>query len=139
MASEFPKLKSGDELTPWHLNIVYRELDRWRRLKFAGAVAYSGIDSASSPPVVTILGSGPRGRLAYTTTAISPRSGTTPGSGTVQLKSLVAGAIANDGGTLTAYTASADTTAGGHNIDSGKYCWVEWDPSGTPWVAPLEC
>src|SRR4051794_30970905 len=85
MATEFPKLKSGDELTPWHLNIIYRELDRWRRLKFAGPVAYSGIDSASSPPVVTILGTGAQGRPGKASGDIAAASGDTPGTGTVAI------------------------------------------------------
>ena len=133
MASEFPKLKSGDELTPWHLNIVYRELDRWRRMKFAGPVAYTGIDSASSPPTITVLGSGGGPQIALSSSSITARSGTTLGSGTVTPYQI-------DGTTLAA-TGADDYTVynfSGTAIATAKYLVVTVI-NGVKVVTSVEC
>jgi hypothetical protein len=37
---KFPTLKDGDALTPWHLNVIYRELDRWNKARVAGSLAF---------------------------------------------------------------------------------------------------
>jgi len=69
---------------------------------------------------------------------ITPRSGTTPGTGTVSVKRY-------DGTNLIAshdvdvLNASADTMTGGAGITSGKYVWIGEDADGNLWVAPLEC
>ncbi len=56
---------------------------------------------------------GPRLALAYTTSGITGRSGTTPGSGTATLKKVTSGAIANHDPSLdvTAYNLATDSVA----------------------------
>jgi hypothetical protein len=52
----------------------------------------------------------------------------------------------NNSGTLTAtgrnviaYCSVSRTTAAGHGIDAGTWCWVEQDGTGTYWASPLDC
>lgn len=74
--------------------------------------------------------------LGKTTSTITARSGTTPGSGTVALQTLSGGSIVADpsGTTVTANQFSASATT----IASGKYCTVAWF-SGAWWVVSAEC
>ena len=69
---------------------------------------------------------------------ITPRSGTTPGAGTVSVKRY-------DGTNLIAshdvavLNASSSTMTSGHGIDSGQYVFIVEDTDGWTWVSPLEC
>lgn len=38
MPRSFPRLRDGDALEPLHINLIYRELERWSRLQGSGAV-----------------------------------------------------------------------------------------------------
>ncbi|MFO0887548.1 MAG: hypothetical protein U0790_00215 [Isosphaeraceae bacterium] len=51
MPRKFPRLGDGDELEPWHLNVGYRELERWSRLQGTGGIHVSHGD----PPLVSLV------------------------------------------------------------------------------------
>lgn len=52
MAREFKRLRPGDELTCKHINEIYDELDRWRKMQGSGSVAVNYVDDVTSPPVI---------------------------------------------------------------------------------------
>jgi hypothetical protein len=52
MPEHFPHVRDGDALTPAHLNVIYRELDRWRKLTGSGSIAVTNADSREPPVIV---------------------------------------------------------------------------------------
>jgi hypothetical protein len=74
-----------------------------------------------------------KNQLGYTSAGISARSGTTPGSGTVQPKKLSSGSIANDGSTITVYSWAQNAT------QSSAYIYYAYDMYGTPWLIAEDC
>src|SRR5262245_13644293 len=70
--------------------------------------------------------------------AISPRSGSTPGTGTVTVRRY-SGTTLLDSFTVDVLNASSNTMTGGSGIESGQYCWVQPDGDWTWWVSPLAC
>ena len=84
--------------------------------------------------VVLSLASRPGQMLAKTSSAISARSGTTAGTGTVTPQYLNGTTLGDDGQDLTVYFFSASAS-----IDSGKYCWIEQDRAGVWWITAVEC
>lgn len=134
MAERFPHMKSGTEITPYHFNIIYRELNRLRKMKFFGPVHTSGIDSTESTPEVWVLDQD-GGPLAYTSSGITARSGTTLGTGTATIQNIDAGSL----------VASADPAAdvdvvnfSGTAIDAGKYVMLT-QYQGYYVVTAVEC
>jgi hypothetical protein len=79
------------------------------------------------------LGDGGPGFLAYTAGGISARSGTTPGTGTVQPKKLTNGVIADYGNEIDVYSwaPTASSTA--------TYVWISRDMHQTPWFTEEAC
>ncbi len=71
--------------------------------------------------------------------AISPRSGTTYGTGTVDIYRSSGGMEDGPVESVAVLNASATLMTSPDGIDSGKYCAVAWDMDGTAWVSPLEC
>jgi hypothetical protein len=51
MPQDFPELQDGDQLEPWHLNVIYDELRRLRLLKGAGTLQVNQPRSGG-PPVI---------------------------------------------------------------------------------------
>jgi hypothetical protein len=51
MPEDFPHLEDGDALEPWHLNVVYAELRRWRKLKGAEGLDVDGAEGGDAPTV----------------------------------------------------------------------------------------
>lgn len=49
MPEDFPTLRDGDILEPWHLNILYDEARRWRKLKGAPPINVSNNDGDGTP------------------------------------------------------------------------------------------
>lgn len=45
----FPRLKDGQQLEPRHLNIIYRELERWNKIQGAGGIV---VENRESGPVI---------------------------------------------------------------------------------------
>ena len=56
MSREFEPLEDGDRLEPFHLNIIYAELRRLRKMKAAPPLVLRGMDS-DQPPILTDAGS----------------------------------------------------------------------------------
>ncbi len=135
MARDFPTLKSGVTLEPWHLNIIYAELRRWRKLKVVPPLSSTGVNSADNiPPVIRFVGQG-NAALAKTSSSITARSGTTAGSGTATLQDF-------DGASFSAAKdPPADETVfnfSGTAIDTGKYVMLTaWQ--GAWFVTAVEC
>lgn len=119
MPKDFELMQDGDELTIDHINVIYQELMRWRRMTGSGAI---DVDSAAGedPPTIvdarmkalspaTLTGALAAGSLASPTTAAA----------TLLLPTGSSGALTATGGaSITIYNAS--TTA----VASGKFCWV---------------
>ncbi len=70
---------------------------------------------------------------------ISARSGTTYGTGHVDIYRSNAGAEDGPIETIDVLNASATVGSVTGSISSGKYCSVAWDSQDQAWVAPLEC
>jgi hypothetical protein len=131
MPQDFADVADGDAIEPHHLNDVYAELRRWRRLEGDGLVVVNHADGATTPPHLSWGG----GAILYPAfvgaSNIAARSGSTPGSGTVTLQEF-------DG---TSFVAGAGVTAfnsWSQAVTAGKLCWVFWF-SGAWWVLPWDC
>jgi hypothetical protein len=80
------------------------------------------------------------GYLAVATSAFAARSGTVPGTGTVDLYWFDGTNITATGDSLAdVVNVSSTTMTSGNSIDSGMYCWVVQDAFGTWYASPLEC
>jgi hypothetical protein len=132
MPREFDDLKDGTELEPFHLNIIYRELRRLRKMTASPPLVLEGMESSVSAPL--LRGSQiPRAGLGQANGDITARSGTTPGAGTVDIWQ-------NNAGTLEATGDTVDVANVGIAITDGKFVWwQENDDDGETYVAPLEC
>ena len=147
MPRAFDDLKDGTVLEPFHLNMIYRELRRWRKAKAVPPMVLNAADSADSPPIFQ-QGSITSGFLCIANGNIPARSGSTAGVGSVYS---VTTTPTYSGGSLTAASLSTDSTAydvinassnnmtDSHGIDSGQYCWAEYGTDGLLYVTPLEC
>lgn len=52
--AEFPDLDDGDELEPYHFNVIYDELRRWRKLSAAAPLVVDGADGDDSPVIYLV-------------------------------------------------------------------------------------
>ncbi|WP_165072137.1 hypothetical protein [Paludisphaera rhizosphaerae] len=77
-------------------------------------------------------GGGAGRKACKSTTAITARSGATPGGGSVQPLKNVSGTLTNVGGTISVGNLGAA-------IATGKYCMYWTDDYGAVWVEPEEC
>ena len=147
MPRGFQDLKDGETLEPFHINIIYRELRRWRRAYAVPPMVIDGLMSSDSPPIFR-GGASVGGFLAVANGNIPKRSGSAAGVGSVFS---VTSTPTYSGGSLTSVSLSTDSTAydvvngsstamtSGNGIDSGMYCWVEQGTDGLLYVTPLEC
>jgi hypothetical protein len=132
----FPRLKDGQQLEPQHLNVIYAELERWNKTIGAGGVVF---ENKVSGPVISGGGGGAAViavnglTRVISTSAITGRSGSTPGTGT--------GAIVTYNGT--AYSTGAGVTlktvsSGGHA--TGKYGWAVFDAKDENYhIVSMDC
>ena len=70
MPREFEDIKDGTMLEPFHLNMIYRELRRWRKAKAVVLMVLDSAASADSPPVWRMEIDSPSIARAVVTTAI---------------------------------------------------------------------
>ena len=139
MGRDFVDLKDGDRLEPYHINIIYKELRRWRKLRGASRVVIRGVADGESIPEIDIAFP-PSGFVGVANGVISARSGTTAGTGVVTIKQLDGNTITDSQvSNVTVYNASSTTMTSGNGIASGQYVWVQRDAFGALWVSPLEC
>jgi len=125
------KVRAGDPITADDWNAL---LDAVRRNEIR--VPSDGSLSMQKGPTGTLLQvkTAGMGQPAVTSSTITARSGTMPGTGTVTPKYYDGSALASDGGDLTVYFFSASAT-----IASGKYCWIQQDQFGEWWITSVEC
>jgi hypothetical protein len=100
----------------------------------------SGIDVQEMPDCTMIRGRPTVARLwGVANGTISPRSGATPGTGSMTVYQYNGTALASTGLNIDVINVSATTMSSGHGIDSGQYCAADLDPDGWWLVTPLEC
>lgn len=56
MSRDFEDIKDGTVLEPFHLNVIYRELRRLRRMQATPPLTIQGMDSGESSPVIVDWG-----------------------------------------------------------------------------------
>jgi hypothetical protein len=116
--------RKGDRLTAEAMQEIVRRLNRLEGIKGSGRLQTRGGSVAYVEGV--------RASLGVASGAITARSGTTLGTGTVTF-------YYNVGGTATVTGQSETVLNPGIAISSGKYVWVEQDMTGDWYVSPLEC
>ncbi len=126
--SEFPRLKSGDALEPWHLNAIYRELERWNKAGAGGGIAFQ--NRAGGPYWSLVAGLGLA--VIKATGTLTARAGANPGSGPATVQDY-------DSGTNT-LSDSATTISAVRNlfdaVPSGSYT-LAVSALGEWWNVPL--
>jgi hypothetical protein len=131
------KLRPGDELTSGWLNHLLA-LAR-RALVQPGANSGLSVNQNDNGTWLRLSQPNVQAQLAYTSSTITARSGTTAGTGTVYLVdvSVVSGTctLSTTAVQITVYSFSG--TTGG--IASGKYCWIEQDVTGNYFLTSSEC
>jgi hypothetical protein len=133
MPNRFPKLQDGDELQPWHLNVIYRELERWRQAKCQGAFDIVGADSDSPPTFIAYEPD--RAIPADSGSGFAAGSVASPASQTVTLLTPTgtgAGLDASRGFTVTAYSTF------GTAIAASKKIWLT-TYAGFYYVLQVDC
>lgn len=83
MRRSFPRLKDGDPIEPYHLNVIYRELERWNKASSSGAIRFLNREGG---PHWFLASAGAEGEFVGLVDAsgFTARSGTTLGHGTVR-------------------------------------------------------
>jgi hypothetical protein len=125
-------VKDGDALTIERWNDVIDAVNRSRLLPSQG----SNVDLITTPVGTAIrIRSGYAGYVGYSVTAISARSGTTAGSGSVNPVSLDASTsqLSSDSTSVLVWNVASASIA------ANKYCWVEPGADGNLYVGPLDC
>jgi hypothetical protein len=131
MPREFEDLKDGTVLEPFHINIIYHELIRLRKMTVAPPLVLDGMASSSSAPFLW-GGSGREGSPGKASGNISAASGATPGTGTVELWEY-------DGSVMAATGETEDVLNLDTLISSGKFVWIQPGPDGQFYVSPMQC
>lgn len=124
-------VEAGDPISAAAWNKLLAYLRRSRVLAGPG----SGLKLTTSPYGTAYqVNRTSKASLALTTSSISARSTTTPGSGLVHLCS-------TDGSDIVEDTAAEITVLNfsGTAADTGLYCWIEQDPDGWWWLVSVEC
>lgn len=102
--------------------------------------AYYGYDTGVQWAIVLLGATDSCVSIGIANGDISPRSGSSPGSGNVDLYRLSEGVEDGPLETIAVYNDSQDTFPySDAGIPDGTRVSVAWDADGTAWVAPLEC
>jgi hypothetical protein len=129
----FPKVKDGDAITPLHFNLIYRELERLRKLTAAAPLSLDNIDSDNVPSLAW-LGADELVPVQLTS-ALAAGSIGTPGSATCNVlldQSTGPGFTSTGAATETIYNCYATAIA------SGKYGWGKYR-GGTLYAVVFDC
>lgn len=126
--SDFPRLKSGDALEPWHMNVIYRELERWNKAGAGGGIAFQ--NRAGGPYWSLAAGLGVA--VIKSTGAITARAGANPGSGpaTIQDYNSLSNTLSDSATTISAVRNLFDA------VPSGSYT-LAVSALGEWWNVPL--
>ncbi len=130
--ANLPRVKEGDPISAGLWNQLVDFVMR-NRITFGQAC---GLEVQETPRGTLVRASRKWeiGYVAKTTSTITARSGSTAGSGTVQLQDFDGTSYSDAAESpLTVYLFSATS------ISSGKYCWVAPDPGGWWHVVSVEC
>lgn len=114
MPREFDDIRDGTALEPYHLNMIYRELRRLRKMTVAGSLSLDNMTSTTSPPFLWSIATGGI-TIVKTSSTITAMSGTTLGTGTATPQRSDGTDLANDGDDIDIVSYS------GVSIASGKY------------------
>lgn len=124
------EFEKGDRLMAAHMTEIVRRLDRLEGVRTSGRLqSRRGVRG----PLELAYVEGVTSSLCVTNGAITARSGTTPGTGSVDFY------WRNSSGALEATGQSEAVYNPGIAISSGKYAWAQMDSFGDWYVAPLEC
>ena len=130
-----PTFRRGDVLTAETINALVEATG-------IGIRGGAGVQARRTRRGVQITGIQPNtSYLAKATSDFNVRSGTTPGTGGLDLYYIddAGPTITTLGISVTAYTSSNKAQTSGKAINSGQYCWAEQDPFGVWHTMPLEC
>lgn len=119
----------------WRIGELERRLEDQRRqvASLSSRLAAAEQAQAQSGGMATpATGGAARYYIGKATTSITARSGTTPGSGTVEIYD-------GGSGTLTATGATKTAKNAGTIISSGKWVRIDLDGFGVWWADPQEC
>ncbi len=115
----FPTLNPGDALFAWHLNVIYRELERLRKTQAAAPLSLDHIDDAFIPPQLSLLDAVPIVPVQLDE-ALTAGSISAPSSADCTILYGVSGdpgLSGSSGNTDTMYNLS------GASVPSGRFCW----------------
>lgn len=134
MRSSIPDVHVGEEISARWINALLSAV-RQNALKPEGSTGCRIIQTAAGTTIsvrqparyVGVVQSG----------GISARSGSTPGTGSVELYLLNVGGNSIVDSTQAVTVFSFSSTTGG--IASGTYCWVEEDIDGNFWITAVDC
>jgi hypothetical protein len=127
MPRDFPDLKDGDQLEPWHLNCIYDELRRWRRAKGTGGVTVTGADGGGDPRISGDSAPGLRFAVVGSSAIAHASSSTAPSSGSGTLVTFSGGAISTTGIAVKLWNYKTDAS-----YKAGVTAVVAWIDTG--WV-----
>lgn len=139
------KWKSGDPITADRLNEMLDLIVR-QDLNVADQSTVSLQQSAIGTLLDVDIPS--QGMLAIANGNIPAQSGSAAGVGSVYLVTAVGtytvdtlNSVALTTGNIAyyGYNPSSTTMSSGNGIDSGQYCWVQYDQNGMLCITPLEC
>ena len=134
MKVTIPLVHEGEEISARLVNAIIAAL----RQAIIQPDGSTGIRIIQTPAGTTLSVRQPARYLAVVQSGgITARSGSTPGTGSVELYLLNVGgnSIADSTQAITVFNFSS--TSGG--IASGTYCWVEEDIDGNFWVTAVDC
>ena len=139
------KWKAGDPITAQRLNEMLDLIMRQDLTPTDGGPVSVQQSTTGSLIDVDIP---PQGMLAIANGTIPARSGSAAGVGSVYLVTAVGtysgdtlNSVALTAGTLAyyGYNPSSTTMSSTNGINSGQYCWVQYDQNGMLCITPLEC
>lgn len=84
MPRSFPRIQDGEAIQPWHFNILYSEVERFRKMRGSGLIAIQNADG-HLPPLIT-LGGITMGKIGKASGSIGARSGATYGTGLFRIQ-----------------------------------------------------
>lgn len=135
MAGKFREFKEGDAFEPWIINLIFKELARWRKLSASGSIGVTNADNPDAPPTINDWRTDPL-LPAVLTGALSAGSLSSPTSagGTLLLVTAVGstGYTATGGMAITVYNLSTSA------VSSGKFCWVK-PMNGNYYLISADC
>jgi hypothetical protein len=122
MANEFPTMEPGDEVEPFLFNIIFRELERWRKLSGSGFIHVDDAGGKNPPRIVDWRGAALVPALLTGGIAAGTFGSPASAAGTILVPNAAsAGYTATGGRPVTIYNMYATAVTG-----SNKFCWLTY-------------